>query len=219
LLFYVSSFCHAAFPYSPTEHKVEKLGASRGGQMMSTTEFPEPGQGGVVAGITSEIAGRRAGTVVLHNSRIVCWFTMSMGIISVFMGVCMMLMVVSMLFPVSAITFMRVLAAAQWGLGGLMMCMMCPWLWKWGARMLNFNVKLDARGVDFNLGTKKQPGELFMAWEQVVAVQQKRVGNLQEYTIVGKDGSRATYTSYTFFRSKHVARTIAERAGLTIRKS
>jgi hypothetical protein len=70
--------------------------------------------------------------VVLHNSRLVCWLTMGMGIISVFMGICMMLMEVSLLFPLSAITFMRVFAAIQWGLGGFLMCMMCPWLWKWG---------------------------------------------------------------------------------------
>jgi hypothetical protein len=185
---------------------------------MSTDEFTEPSQGGSVAGVTSEIAGRRASTVVLHNSRIVCWLTMGMGVASVFMGLCMLLMAGSQVFPVSAITFMRVLAAAQWGVGGLMMCMMCPWLWSWGTRMLNFNVKLDARGVDFNLGTKKQPSKLFMAWEQVAAVEQKRVGNVQECTIVGKDGSRASYNSFTFFRPKHVARMIAERAGLTIEK-
>ena len=189
---------------------------------MSGGEFPGQdqggGQSGEAAGITSEIALRRARTVVLHNSGIVCWMTMGTGVVSVFMGVCMMLMVYTLVIPLNAISFMRVLAAAQWGLGGLMMCMMCPWLWKWGTRMLNFNVKLDARGVDFNLGTKKKPGELFMAWEQVAAVEQKRVGNVQEFTILGKDGSRASYSSMTFFRSKHVARKIAEGAGLTIQK-
>ena len=63
-----------------------------------------------------------AGTVVLRNSRIVCWLTMGMGIISVLMGICMMLMVFSLLFPLNAITFMRVLAAVQWGLGGFLQC-------------------------------------------------------------------------------------------------
>jgi drug/metabolite transporter superfamily protein YnfA len=185
---------------------------------MSTREFPEPIPSGLDTSISSEIAGRRARTLVLHNSRIVCWMTMGMGIISALLGVCMVMMCVSLLFPVSAITFMRVLAAAQWGLGGLMMCLMLPWLWKWGATMLNSRVKLDARGVDFNLGTAKQPGKLFMAWEDVAAVQQKPMGKVREYTILGKDGSRASYTSYTFFRPTHVARKIAEHAGLTIQK-
>jgi hypothetical protein len=73
--------------------------------------------------------------------------------------------------------------------------------------------------VDFNLGTKKKPQELFMAWEHVVSVQQKRVGNAQEFTILGTDGSRATFSSYTFFRPRKVARMIAERAGLTVQKA
>jgi hypothetical protein len=85
--------------------------------------------------------------------------------------------------------------------------------------MINFNVKLDERGADFNLGTKKKPRELFMAWEQVSSVQQKRVGNAQEFTILGSNGSRASFTSNTFFRPKKVARMIADRAGLTIQKA
>jgi hypothetical protein len=84
--------------------------------------------------------------------------------------------------------------------------------------MLNFRVKLDQRGADFNLGTKKKPVELLMLWDKVASVQQKRVGNAQEFTIMGTDGSRATFTSYTFFRPKKVARMIAERAGLSIQK-
>jgi hypothetical protein len=195
---------------------------------MTTGEFPEPGQtqpsqsGPVaepVAGKPAEMAEHRARTVVLRNSRIVCWMTMGMGVISVLLGICMMLMVVSLLFPVNAITFMRVIAAFQWGLGGFLMCMMLPWLWKWGTRMLSANVKLDARGVDLNLGTKKKPVEMFVAWDQVASVQQKRLGKIWEFTITAKDGSWASYTTNTFFRSKRVARMIAERAGLTIQKS
>lgn len=176
----------------------------------------QPSQAGSVAGQPAGMAEHRAGTLVLRNSRIVCWLTMGTGIISVLMGICMMLMVFSLLFPLHVITLMRVFAAVQWGLGGFLMCMMCPWLWKWGTRMLGFNVKLDARGADFNLGTKKKPGELFMAWDQMASVEQKRSGKIWEFTFVAKDGSWASYTSNSFFRSKHVARTIAERAGLTI---
>jgi hypothetical protein len=201
---------------------------------MSTTEFPDPtqarpgetevdqsgaGQSGAAAGITSEIAARRNHTVVLHNSRIVCWLTMSMAIIAVPLGICMVLEGGSLMYPLSAITFLAVLYGAQWILGGVMMCMTCPWLWKWCTRMLSTKIKLDARGVDFHFGTKKQLSQVFMAWDQVASVQQKRDGKVWEYTILGKDGSRATYSTYTFFRPTHVARKIAERAGLTIQKS
>ena len=186
---------------------------------MDSREFPEPSQGGTAAGIASHMAVERARPVVLHNSRIVCWLTMGLGICSMFIGLCMELMVFSLLFPLTALSFLKVLAALQWGLGGLMMCLLCPWLWKWSSRMINFNVRLDERGVDFNLGTNKKPQELFMAWEHVVSVQQKRVGNAQEFTILGTDGSRATFSSYTFFRPRKVARMIAERAGLTVQKA
>ncbi len=196
---------------------------------MSATEFPEPSQGavghggagqaGVSVATTSETAHLRSRSVVLHNSRFVCYLTMAMGIISVILGICMVLEGGSLMLPLSAMTFMAVLAAARWILGGVMMCAMCSWLWKWSTKLLNVKVKLDAKGVDFNLGTKKKPDEFFMAWEQVAAVQQKCAGKVWEYTILGKDGGRATYSTYTFFRATHVARMIAERAGLAVQKS
>lgn len=186
---------------------------------MSAREFPKPGQSATEAGLTSKIAPHRAGVVVLRNNRIVCWLMMGLGICSLFLGICMMLMVVSLLFPVSALSFMRIFAAVQWGLGGLAMSAMCPPLWKWGLRMMHSSVKLDELGVEFNLGTKRQPQDLFMAWEQVASVGQKRVGNAQEFTVLGRDGGRAIFNSYTFFRSKHVARTIAKRAGLTVQRT
>jgi len=77
-------------------------------------------------------------------------------------------------------------------------------------------VKLDARGVDLRLGTKKKPIEMFVAWDQLASVQQKRLGKIWQFTIAAKDGSWVSYTTNSFFRSKRVARTIAERAGLTV---
>ena len=96
---------------------------------------------------------------------------MGVGVCSAFIGVCMMLMIVSLLTHLGAISFMRVLAGVQWGLGGFMMCILCPALWKRGRRVLNDRVSLDRRGMDFNLETKKNLQELFMAWGQVTRVQ------------------------------------------------
>jgi hypothetical protein len=181
---------------------------------MSMSEVIQPN----LSGITSEIAGHRARHMVLHNSRFVCFGMMGLGVCSLIIGICMMLMVFSLIFPVSAISFMRVLAAAQWGLGGFMMCYLCPALFKWSRGMLHKSVKLDERGVDFVLGTKKKPVELFMPWDEITTIKQQRVGNAQQFTVAGTDGSFAQFTSYSFFRPKHVARLIAERAGVTIQK-
>jgi hypothetical protein len=187
----------------------------QGDQDMSTSEAIQPN----MSGITSEIAGYRARHMALHNSRLVCFGMMGLGVCSMIIGICMMLMVISLIFPLSAISFMRVMAAAQWGLGGLMMCYMCPSLFKWSGAMLHKRVKLDERGADFVLGTKKKPIEIFMPWEEITSIKQQRVGKVQQFTISGTDGSYAQFTSYSFFRPKHIARLIAERAGVTLQKA
>ena len=67
-------------------------------------------------------------------------------------------------------------------------------------------------------GTKKNPSDLFLAWDQIAAIKFKRIGNAQQYYVLGKDGSEARFSSYTFFRPKKIARLIADRTGLTIQK-
>jgi hypothetical protein len=185
---------------------------------MSARDFLKPDESGLLVGLTSQIAAERSHPVVLRNSRLLCWSTMGIGICSLLIGICMVLMVFSLFTPLGAFSFLRVLAAAQWGLGGVVMGYMCPVLWNWGQTMASHTVKLDEQGVDFNLGTKKKPLELFMPWDNVASVEQKRVGNAQLFTISGKDGSVAQFSSYTFVRPKKVARMIAERVGQTIQR-
>jgi hypothetical protein len=72
--------------------------------------------------------------------------------------------------------------------------------------------------VEFNLGTKKIPSNLFLPWDQIAAIKSQRVVNAQQYFVEGTDGSRAIFSSYTFFRPNKVASQIAARAGLTIQK-
>jgi hypothetical protein len=182
---------------------------------MTASELIQPSPG---AGITASMAEHRARKMVLHNSRTLCWGMMGVGVCSLFIGVCMVLMAISLLMPVSAITFLRLLAAAQWGLGGVLMAYMCPALWKWARTMAQKKVKMDERGVEFSLGSKKNPVDLFLAWDEIVAVKQQRVGNAQQFTIQGTEGSFAQFSSYTFFRPKRVARIVVERAGLTIQR-
>ena len=49
-------------------------------------------------------------------------------------------------------------------------------------------------------------------------VRRRRGGRSQRFWVLGKDGSQAMFTSYTFFRPKKVARLIGERAGVEIQK-
>lgn len=90
--------------------------------------------------------------------------------------------------------------------------------WVLGRDMRQHEVVLDERGVNLHLGTKKEPADLLLRWEQVSAVTRRRVGRSQRFWVLGKDGSQAMFTSYTFFRPKKVARLIGERAGVEIQK-
>jgi hypothetical protein len=60
---------------------------------------------------------------------------------------------------------------------------------------------------------------MFLDWGNVASISHRRSGNNQIYTVTAADGSTATFTSYTFFRPKKVARLIAARAGLSIEKA
>jgi hypothetical protein len=183
---------------------------------MGTPGFPASGPG---AGITSQIEMNRATPMVLLNSRFLIGVTMICSIIAAFFSVCMVLMVFSVLASGGGLSGANLYNAFWWGLGALAFGYGCPRLWKLSRAMADYRVSLDSRGVNFNLGTKKQPSDLFLAWDQIAAIKHKRVGNAQQYTVQGRDGSEARFSSYTFFRPKKVARMIAERTGLAIQKA
>ena len=54
-----------------------------------------------------------------------------------------------------------------------------------GRQNARAHVKLDARGVDFNLGTKKKPSEMFVAWDSWRG-RAEALGNIRQYTITWK---------------------------------
>jgi hypothetical protein len=181
-----------------------------------STEFPAPGPG---AGINSQIEINRAAPVVLRNSKFLVGVTMTGSCFAAIFVVCMVLMVFSLLSPLSDLNVARGWSALKWAISALAMGYMCPWLWNLGRAMAGYQVRLDSRGVDFNLGTKNKPSNLFLTWDQIAAIKHKRVGNAQQYFVQGTDGSEARFSSYTFFRPKKVARLIAARTGLTIQEA
>jgi len=185
---------------------------------VSETEIQAPINPPAHANNPVAAATHRAQDLTLHNSRLVCGLMFLTSIASAFIGICMFLIAIPLIFPVHNLTFMRALGAAQWALGGVAMMTMCPALWKWTRAMLHKCVKLDARGVDFQLGTTKNPAQVFLPWDQISSVQQKRVGSVRQFTITAQDGSYAQFNSSTFFRPKRVARLVAGRAGLTIQQ-
>ena len=181
---------------------------------MNEAGFPVPGPG---AGITSQIEMHRATPVVLTNSRLLIAVLFLTSLLSGFFAACMAIMVFSVLS--SGLGGGNLYNAFWWGFGALSFGYSCPWLWMLSRAMLHYKVTLDGRGAMFNLGTKKKPSDLFLAWDQIAAVRHKRVGNSQQYYVLGRDGSQAQFGSYTFFRPKKVAHLISERTGLAIQEA
>jgi hypothetical protein len=160
----------------------------------------------------------RATPVVWANSRLFIVVTMFGSIVCAFFSVCMVLMVFSIFSSSSGVSG-NLSNVFWWGFGALAFGYGCPRLWMLARAMSNYKVTMDVRGAMFNLGTKKRPSDLFLAWDQIAAIWQKRVGNAQQFYVQGRDGSEARFSSYTFFRPKKVARLIAERTGLPIQKA
>jgi hypothetical protein len=131
----------------------------------------------------------------------------------------MLIMMLTVPFPLSDYNFHRLEGVVGWGISAWFFGYLCTVLWKLAFKMAHAEAKLDSRGVDFRLGTKTKSEELFLAWDQVAAIQYERFGNNQCYSILGKDDSYVKYTSYTFFRPKKLAQLIAARAGQPIQKA
>ena len=182
---------------------------------MSTPEFSVPEAG---AGITSEMASKRASTIVLHNSKILCGITLLGSLFAALIGAGMLVVALTQLFPDNGFHLSALWSALTWVVAGLSMLYLCARFWQLGRNMAGYQVQLDPLGVSFKLGTRKKPSDLVMPWDEISAVKRRRIGNAQQFWVQGKTGSEARFSSYTFFRPKKVARMIAERAGLTIQK-
>ena len=91
--------------------------------------------------------------------------------------------------------------------------------WGTGTRMAFHRVRFDERGVDFRLGTRRNPQTQFFPWEQISTVSHRRQGNAHYYAVHGLDGRSATFSSYTFFRPRKVARMVAALAGQSIQEA
>lgn len=154
--------------------------------------------------------------IVFRNNRFLIVIVLIGSAVSVFLAACMLLMALSMFFPWHGYTFDRANRALGWLLGTVSCLFMAQWLWRLGHLMAHYEARLDDKGVDFSLGTKRSPKELFFAWDDIAAVKRQKTGRVQNYIVVGSDESYVKFTSYNFFRPEKLAHVIAARARLAI---
>ena len=155
---------------------------------------------------------------VYRNNPILVGLVFLMGVISLFMALCMGILVLVTLFPLRGFTFQRLTDVFWWAMGTLAFGAMGPGLWQVGAGMAFSQVRQDGQGVAFRLGTRKRPVERFFPWDQVAAVWHKRKGNAQYYGVQGLDGKSVEFSSYAFLRPRKLARLIAAQAGKPIQE-
>ena len=168
------------------------------------------------AGISPQIESLRVRPVLLRNSRVLIVLTFFSSIAALCIGTCMAILAISSVFPLHTINFDRISAAALWGFGAWLMAMSQVFLWLQGHLMSRCSVLLDSYGVHFKLGATADAKEVFMPWNGIEAVHYKRIPNAQKFMVLGTDTSAVTFTSYSFYRPKRVARLIAERAGVPL---
>jgi hypothetical protein len=154
--------------------------------------------------------------MLLRNSRVLIFLSFLGSMAALFVSIGMVAVALILFFPLHALNLDRFAAGALWVLGAWLLAMSQVFLWRQGNVMSNCSVLLDNRGAHFKLDGTRNGKEAFMAWNEIAAVQYKRIPNAQKFTILSKDTNIVSFTSYTFYRPKRVARLIAQRAGLPL---
>jgi hypothetical protein len=153
---------------------------------------------------------------LLRNNRLLIFLTFLGSLVALGVALSMAVVALKYFFPLGALDQNRFAAGALWGFGAWLMAMSQVFLWRQGEVMSHCSVVLDARGAHFRVGNTANDKEVFMPWSRIEAVHYKRFENAQKFTILGTDSSTVTFTSFSFYRPKRVARLIAERAGLPL---
>lgn len=167
-------------------------------------------------GMRQQIGLSGAHPILLRNNRILVFLSFLGSIAALFVSLCMVLVGLTSIFPLSAMNSGRAAASAVWVLGAWLMAMAQVYLWRQGKLMAHCSVLLDNYGAHFKLGNTENAREAFMPWNKIEAVHYRRIPSAHKFTILGTDTSTVTFTSYSFYRPKRVARLIAERAGLPL---
>ena len=155
---------------------------------------------------------------VFRNGRVLLGVIGLIGVIAMALSVATVLLAIGQVLPPRGFNFLNIFSAVIW-----LLCAVAFWqlgraLWKLSVRMARNRAQFNSQGVDFEVGSRRQPQKWFMSWDQIAAIRYQQTGNSQSYWIVGKDGSSFQYNSYTFFRARKLAHEISGRCGRPIER-
>jgi hypothetical protein len=154
--------------------------------------------------------------IVFRNSRFFIAWIVLLGVVGMVAGAGMTLMALDEIVTPWHSLLPKIWDAILWAIAACYSALLGFSLFRTGLEMTFYEARLDGRGVDFRLGSRKQPCVEFFSWDQVAAVKHKRVSTDQYYAVVGTDQRVTPFTHYTFFRAQKLARQIAAHAGRSI---
>jgi hypothetical protein len=118
-------------------------------------------------------------------------------------------------FPLRDYDLSRGVRVVGWAFSALCTGLFGWALWMHAVGMAHYVARLDALGVDFRFGSKKDTRDYYFKWDEIAAVKhQKRVDST--YYVVAKDNFSVKFTIYSFCRPKKLAMRIAGRIGQTV---
>ncbi len=156
--------------------------------------------------------------IIFRNSPFMIFFYWFFGIAALFISVGLALVALSVCITPSHNIFLKILGAVQWGFGGFAMASLGWNMCRIGMQTPHYQAQLDSQGVNFRLGTKKEPRAIFFPWDNIAAVKHKRLPMSQYYAVEGKDNRLVDFTNLTFFRPKKLATLIATHVGQTVQE-
>lgn len=155
---------------------------------------------------------------LIRNSRILVAFSFLGSAAAFCISLSMAYLSCSSLFPLHSMSLDTVATAGLWAIGAWIMAVAYVFLWRQGRVMSNCSALLDKFGVHFRLDGTKDSREVFLPWNEIEEVRHKRNPKAEKFTILAADTRIVTFTSYSFYRPRKVARTIAARAGLRVQR-
>jgi len=115
------------------------------------------------------------------------------------------------------LSFFSILGGAQWGVAAWCFWLLAAQMFRVAMRTHFRQARLDEKGVDFRLGSRKKPITQYFAWNEIAAVMHRHLPMNQCYAVVAKDKRQVEFTLLTFFRAKKLAQLIADHVGQPVR--
>lgn len=157
--------------------------------------------------------------MTFRNSRFLIGVVYFGSLSGLILAIGFLLITVAQFLPGHAGDPSKIKSVLEYALAAIGSACTALWLFNLARNMTHYSAHLSDTGVQFHLGTKLAPQDLFIPWNDIDGIFQKRSGNVQWFGVRNHQNDLAQFTSYTFFRPKKLAKLIAARSGQPIQKA